>query len=94
MVENIKTTFHISKKDYKCDACLEAFDCCIEYAKNTKMTFTEMRAVITAKNNGWKIKKGQRYIKQFNKMDGDVFVYSAIPEIMQISTKYNLRYDS
>jgi len=36
------------------------------------------------------IEIGDPYIRQFNKMDGDVFVWRAIPEIHAICCKYDL----
>jgi hypothetical protein len=89
MTEIIEQTEPIARKDHDCMAC--------EWLVNSDiidyLTFSEKRAVVRAKRNGWKIKKGQQYIRQFNKGCGEVWVFKAIPEIHDICLEYDLYED-
>ena len=81
-----------SQKDYVCDACnyiLEG-DSFKNFVKQHKFTFGELRSLVKAKQNGYKILKGQPYYRQFNKIDGDTCTWRVIPEIDNILIKYNL----
>lgn len=60
------------------------------WSKNgNPFTFTEWRAIVKAKNNKWKIKMDDPYIKQINKGD-DFYIFRAIPELHTICLKYNI----
>lgn len=76
----------IAKKDYDCDAC-EWLSASIG---DFNMTYQEAKQYIKAKRNGFMIKKGQLYKKQFMKADGEVYTFRAIPEIHNICLKYDL----
>ncbi len=80
-----------ARKDYDCNACLWL----IEYLDgngrtDTGFTFSEIRQIIRAKNENWKILKGQKYRKYISKEDGELFVNRERPEITEILTKYDL----
>lgn len=81
----------IAKKDYECMASLfldgvgrpDFFDCISDY-----------RAYIKARNNGFKVRKGEKYIRQFCRdSGGDTYTFIAIPEIHEICLKYDLYLD-
>lgn len=88
MVRVIKQSYHTARKDYHCDAC--------EWIHNNdgfrqmKLTFSEWRSVVRAKKNNWKIKKGEKYLYQFNRYSSDVYSLKMIPEIHKICYKYKL----
>tara|TARA_R110000744_G_scaffold306152_7_gene414482 strand:+ start:688 stop:966 length:279 start_codon:yes stop_codon:yes gene_type:complete len=52
-------------------------------------TFSEWRAVLNARDNNWKIVKGQTYIRQNVAFEGTVYTFKAIPEIHAICIKYD-----
>ncbi|WP_188051726.1 hypothetical protein [Flavobacterium sp. GP15] len=84
-----------SQKDYHCNGCetiLEggSFN---QFCENVKLTFSEKRALVLAKENNYKIIKGNGYLKQFNKQDGETYVFRSIPEIHKICCKYDLYTD-
>tara|TARA_R110001632_G_scaffold136095_1_gene251644 strand:- start:67 stop:342 length:276 start_codon:yes stop_codon:yes gene_type:complete len=47
-------------------------------------SFAELRVIAKAKKHNYKIVKGQKYIKQNNKADGELYTFKAIPEMHQI----------
>lgn len=56
-----------------------------------EMLFHEKRSLIRAKNNNFKIKPGQVYVKQFIKNSDDVvFTFKAIPELHQICVRLDI----
>lgn len=77
----------IAQKDYLCNASLfideggkpDYFDCISDY-----------RDYIKAKNNRFKVKKGDRYLRQVFISDGDFCNVANIPEIHRLCIKYEL----
>lgn len=88
MGQLISQTEPVARKDYRCQACEwilnEGFD---------GFTISEYRLLVKAKRDGWKIKKGQKYVKQFCEYDGEVYTWRARPEIHAICLKHDL-YDN
>lgn len=79
----------IARKNYSCDACIFLFD--LNIPKELGLSFSEYRAVVKAKQNGYKILKGERYIRQFNTDNcGNTWTFRGIPEITKICHKHNL----
>lgn len=89
MIEVISDTKHVAQKDYKDDSAEFIIECMYSI-RSGLLTFSELRAIARLKANGWKIKKGQVYMKQFNKMDGDTYTFRSLPEIAAICHKYEL----
>ena len=89
MTEVIFESTPVARKDHDCMAS--------EWFLNSDvfdyLTFSEKKIVVRQKRNGWKIRKGQQYIRQFNKGCGDVWVFKAIPEIHELCLKYDLYED-
>lgn len=54
------------------------------------LTFREWRAIAELKANGWKIKKGQAYIYQCGKQDGEWYRFRSLATIIKICQKLNL----
>tara|TARA_Y100000780_G_scaffold176831_1_gene162005 strand:- start:7884 stop:8156 length:273 start_codon:yes stop_codon:yes gene_type:complete len=87
MVTVISESKPTARKEHNCDAC----ECLLAPGVNGMgYSFSELRAVVKAKRNNWKIVKGQKYVKQTNTFDGRVFTFKAIPEIHEICVKHNL----
>jgi len=78
-----------ARKIYNCDACNFLFN--EEDVRQLGLTFTEYRAVIKARKCGYRIMKGQTYIRQFNAdTSGNSWTYRAIPEIHNICVRLEL----
>jgi hypothetical protein len=94
MISTIHHSVQVARRDYHCDGCECLFDG-RDYKINThtKFTISEMRAIIKTKNNNFMIKKGEKYIRQFNTDGGDTWTYRSIPEIHEICIKYNIFLD-
>jgi hypothetical protein len=76
-----------ARKDYDCDACAWVLNNGI-YGMG--FTMKEKRALVKARRNRWKIIKGQKYIKQGNVQNGEIYTFKAIPEIHEICLKHDL----
>jgi hypothetical protein len=88
IIEN-KTIAH-SQKEYKCDACLFMRDSLSELSPGM-LTFAELREIVKAKQDNYKILKGQPYGKQFNKLYGEEpYTFRYRPAIHEICLKYEL----
>lgn len=87
------TTIHeqkpVARKDYKCEACLFIRD----GGYFDDMTFGEKRLVVKARQNKWMIKKGERYIRQFNTDGSDTWTFRAIPAMHDICVKYHFYHE-
>jgi len=78
----------IARKEYVCDACQFLFDTGL--INDGLFSIREYRMIVQAKRNGYKIKKGQQYIKQITADGGKIFTYRAIPEIHDLVVKHGL----
>lgn len=89
MITILQQSQRKAAKNYHCDACSFLFN---EDISDLKLTFSEKLAVVRARNNGYKIMKGESYIYQFNRDDNgrEAWTYRAIPEIHEICIKYEL----
>ena len=90
MITIIHESTQKARKDYYCNACeflLEGDNVC-----ELGLTFSEYRSIVKAKQNGYKILKGEIYLRQYNsdETSKDTWVYRAIPEIHKICLKYDL----
>ena len=87
MITVLKETNPVARNDYYCMASLfirdcgrpDYFDCIKDY-----------RDYIKAKENGFKIKKGDKYLYQANVAYGDFYTFKAIPDMHRICLKYDL----
>ena len=78
-----------ARRNYSCDACNFLFN--LNFPSEIGLTFSECRAVIKARKSGYRILKGERYIRQFNGDNSrNVWTFRAIPEIHNICAKYDL----
>lgn len=79
------------RKDHECNACLWLCEVLSEIRSGQiKLTFSELRSVIKAKNNGWMVKKEEPAIYCVGITDGDFDAWYSIPEIDAICSKYEI----
>lgn len=79
-----------SRKDRVCDACLFinndfSFRDLIEYSP---LEESELAAIDRMRSQGFKILKGQPYIRNVFIFEGDFFVWCCDPEMYEIYNKY------
>jgi hypothetical protein len=88
----IKESRPKAKKEYFCDACFTInanFGGIRGFAGEVSLTIAELRALIKAREAGFKIKAGETYICQYNTDGGTPFTYRAIPAVHEIALKYD-----
>lgn len=76
-----------ARKGHECNASLFLSDCLSDVFY--LMTWSEKKSVVRAKQNRWRIVKGQTYKKQCCKDGGEIFTVRAIPEIHDLCIKYD-----
>lgn len=82
-----QTKVNAARKEHECMASVWIHECGLDNLP--RMNFSEYRAIINAKLQGWKILKGQPYIHQFLVDGGSGYVFKARPEIHAICLKYD-----
>ena len=71
-------------------------DCCAsDFILSTGISgfgysFAELRVIAKAKANGYKIQKGERYLRQGNVCDGELYTFKAIPAMHDICIRHGL----
>ena len=85
-VETLRNEEPIARKDYWCDAS----EYVRESLSQTEFTYAEYREIVKAKRQGWKIKAGQKYVKQVQSDGGEIITYRAIPTMNDLCYKYDL----
>jgi len=83
----IKQTEHVSRKERDC--MINEFIGDTEFERD-KLSFSELRALVVYERNKRKIKPGDKYIRQFNKMGGLIYEWIAKKDIFDIICKYDL----
>lgn len=53
-------------------------------------SFAELRVIAKAKKSKFRILKGEKYLNQRNKCDGDIYTFRAIPEMHAICLAHDL----
>ena len=81
MIRVLSESEPTAKKEHECMAS--------EFILNSGVngfgySFAELRVIAKAKQQKYKIVKGQKYLKQNNVIDGDFYTFKAIPEMHQI----------
>lgn len=90
MIEVLSESTPKASKDYPCQACRFLLDGGLRDVMKGPLTFAEKRAIAQAKANGYKILKGQTYLRQNNVDQGEFYVFKAIPAVHDIMIKYKL----
>jgi len=92
----LSETYPTARKTYECNSCLFIFEGfgnnLKEFFNYYKLTLTEKKQVLTAKNNKYQIRAGEKYIRQtlIDESSKDFFCVKSIPEVHNICCKYNL----
>ena len=87
MCELLSEREPVAKKDHYCMAS--------EWLTNSgmeprDMTLSEAKSWVRARQNRYKIIKGQKYVNQSMKDGGEFYTFKAIPEIHKICLRYDL----
>ena len=88
----LSTSYPVARKNYGCGAC----DWITEWLYDffALLTFTEKKMVIRARQNGWRIMKGEKHIKAtIVGCDNDLYTWRAIIEIDRLCIKYDVYED-
>lgn len=86
----LSDSLHRSKKDRDCNAShfvRQYLDDCPTY---TGISFSDLRHIVLARQNNWKIKAVDIYRSYVIKQDGEIYRLGEIPEMARICTKYEL----
>ena len=89
-VRTLSQSTPIARKEHLCNASWFFCDYDINIIRGAKYSFSEWRAIIKARNNNWKIQKGQKYLNQRNVQEGQIYTFKAIPEIHDLCVKHDL----
>ena len=84
-IELIREENPRARKEYNCDASAALFD---EYVYPDDFEGEEISILLETHSNNSVIKKGDIYIKQINKMNGELYVFRCRPEVLPIYFKY------
>lgn len=83
--------YPVARKDYDCQA-VDWIDNTIGFNKE-EFTPEEWEKIELARNKGFKILKGEKYLKVSGKYDGEFSVFRAIPDLDEICKKYDLYHE-
>ena len=88
----IHTSYPVARKIYGCGACdwiTEELQYFVE-----ELTFTEKRMVVSARQNGWRIMKGEKHLKAaMIGCDGEIYTWRVIIDIHRLCIKYDVYQD-
>lgn len=90
MVETISSIERTARKDHEDSAGVWIRNCLSDIRSCGELTFSELRVIVNLKNNGWKIKKGEKYIDSVCKQDGGLYQFKYKPEINAICNKLDM----
>lgn len=83
----ISETNPIARKAYECNACYYVR---MLASGDVDFSIADLRKIVLARRDGWKILPGQRYNKQVQKFEGELVVVRSRPEIMEICHRHKL----
>lgn len=90
-IDVLSNTTPKARKQYTCDSSTIIRDLLQEIeCGEIKLSFSERRAILEARNKHWKILPGETYLCQRNIMDGYIYSFRSIPAIHAICLKHNL----
>ena len=85
----------VARKNYGCDACVWLTEYDWKELISLGLTFAERRAVIKARQNGWRIMKGEKHLQAtIIGCENEIISWRAIPEIHAICLKYDIYEDA
>jgi len=82
----LSETYPTARKEHRCEASEYLLGCGYN---GMGLSFAELRDVVKAKRNNWKIQPGAKYIKQTGIYEGAFYTFKAIPSIHAICLKHN-----
>ncbi len=85
-MDTLRVTRRTARKKHECNACLWLRDS----IGNIEMTFSELRAVVRAKQGNWQILPGEKYDEVALSDSGTVTTIRHKPEINDICHKYDI----
>lgn len=89
-VEVIHFSEQLARRDYPCQACEFIL---IHVDSLEDVPYRLKRALVLARRQDWKIKKGQKYLRQYNKDGGHTWTFRCIPEMHEICQELDLYYE-
>ena len=89
MATLLRESAPIARKDYNCMAS-DWLTNDYWWRSENLFTFSEFRSIAKAKANNWKVKKGEKYIRNAMVHEVKFYEFIAIPEIHAICTKYDI----
>ena len=87
MITVLSESEPIARKQHNCMACEFILNCGVN---GFGYTFAELRLIAKAKRNNYNVVKGQKYIRQNNICDGEIYTFKAIPEMHELCLKHDL----
>jgi len=85
----ISVNYPVARKNYGCGACdwiTEQLDDLVPY-----LSFTEKRAVVIARMNGWRIMKGEKHIRAtIVGCEGELYTWRGIIDIDKLCKNHNV----
>lgn len=88
---------YTAREIHTCNACEWIENEVIDTLGDYEFTLSELKAIVRARRNGWRIMPGQQYIRIVELIDGEIVTWRALPEIDAICRKhdiYEYEYDS
>lgn len=81
-----------TRKTHICNSCIWLCESALSEIRsgNIKLKFAELRSIVKAKQNNWKIPKGDSCLYSVGIYNGDFFACYSIPEIHDICIKYEI----
>ncbi len=92
----ISSSNPVARKNYGCDASTWFVEGVLSYGElsSYKFTFSELRAIVMARKNGWRVIKGEKHSQAaIVSCDNDLLSWRAITAIHDICQKYELYSD-
>lgn len=87
MVEVLSESTPVARKKHTCMASEFIHNLGLGYID---FSFAELRQIVKARRQGYKIQPGQKYVRQSNKFDGELYTFKAIPAMHEICLAHDL----
>ncbi len=88
----ISNSIPVARKNYGCAACVWITEGLPDVLDG--FTFSELRSIVKARNNGWRVLKGEKHLQAtVIGCNEEIFSWRAIPEIHNICLKYDIYQD-
>lgn len=81
---------HVARKAHTCNACEWIENVVVDDLYYYKFTYAELREIVKARRNRWRIMPGQEYVRQVQIYDNGIYTWRAIPAIHAICLKHDI----